>query len=126
MRPFTRAGKQPDLVRETEAALRALKASVGDDPLLVALAPPPFSVDPARLAATWRLLGLDPAKAQPDRPRDLVLGLLEALDIPGCDLTPALRAAVAEGRDPYFTHDGHWNEVGHAIVAERIEACLPR
>lgn len=124
LRPFTDAALPPGYLRETEAALQYLKTSVGTDELLVAIAPPPFAVDPARLSATWELLGLDPARAAPDHPRDLVVGLLTRLGIPACDLTDPLRASVARGEDPYFTYDGHWNAVGHALVAERIAECL--
>jgi hypothetical protein len=124
LRAFTRAGPPRHEVQQTEAALRALKDAVGADGLVVAIAPPAFAVDPVRLDATWRLVGLDPAQAQPDRARDLVAELLQRLGIRACDLTDALRASVQRGEDPYFTYDGHWNAVGHARVAQRLEACL--
>jgi hypothetical protein len=124
LRAFTRAGPPRHEVQQTEAALRALKDAVGADGLVVAIAPPAFAVDPVRLDATWRLVGLDPAQAHPDRARDVVADLLRRLEIRACDLTDALRASVERGEDPYFTYDGHWNAVGHARVAERLEDCL--
>lgn len=105
----------------TEA--RAAAAARGDA-LMVALAPPAFGVHPERLASTFEVVGLDPAQATPDAPRDAVARELRALGVPTCDLTPPLRAAAGAGQALYFTYDGHWTAAGHAVVAEAIAACL--
>lgn len=110
----------------TERALRELQAVLraAGDPVLVAVAPPAFAVDPARLEATFGLLGLDLAQADPGAPARAVVKLLEGLGLPACDLGPALAAAVAEGEQPYFQYDGHWTPDGHAVVAARLAECL--
>lgn len=44
---------------------------------------------------------------------------------PVLDLTPALRRADRGILGaPYFTHDGHWTETGHAVAARETEAFL--
>ena len=44
---------------------------------------------------------------------------------PVLDLTPALlRAAGRLGRRTYFTHDGHWNALGHRAAGEAVAAWL--
>ncbi len=67
-------------------------------------------------------------------PDEFVRMLLERLDakesvvrdwcaaesLPFLTLTPALRAAAAEGRQTYYTYDQHWSPVGHAVAAEAI------
>jgi len=92
--------------------------------LVVALAPPAFVVHPERLASTFEVVGLDPARARPDAPRDALVHELEGLDIASCDLTPALRTASASGERLYFTYDGHWTDAGHAVVAEAMADCI--
>lgn len=39
-------------------------------------------------------------------------------------LTPALRAALAAGRQAYYTYDQHWSPEGHAVVAEAVNEFL--
>jgi hypothetical protein len=36
------------------------------------------------------------------------------------DLTPVFRAHAAQGEQLYFRYDAHWNECGHALVAQTI------
>ncbi len=39
-------------------------------------------------------------------------------------LTPALRDAIAAGRQAYYTYDQHWSPEGHAVVAEAVNEFL--
>jgi len=119
------------LQRLLPATRRALSearqaAEARGDQLLVALAPPAFVVHPDRLASTFEVVGLDPAQATPDAPRDAVVRELRSLGIQTCDLTPALRDAAAYGQALYFTYDGHWTAAGHAVAAEAITGCMAR
>jgi hypothetical protein len=95
-----------------------------DDALVVAVAPPAFQVDTARAAGTLQMVGLDPADADLEAPRRAVLTALRQLGIRTCDLVDPLKEALAAGKSTYFTFDGHWNSVGHAVVAEALEPCL--
>lgn len=125
---FSREGTRSlqRLLPRTEAALREARdaARQRGDTLVVALAPPAFVVHEDRLASTFEVVGLDPATATPDAPRDALLGVLQRLQIPACDLTDALRAAASSGDALYFTYDGHWTARGHAVVADRLASCL--
>ena len=109
--------------RDALAWLRDLTRGAGQH-LVVALAPPVIAVDQARLAPTFELAGLSPAGADVDAPARAVLGLLDSLAIPACDLTPALRAAQERGVESYLVYDGHWSSEGHAVVAEALQGCL--
>ena len=40
------------------------------------------------------------------------------------DLTPPLEEAARAGQRLYFTHDGHWNAAGHALVAQVLAEYL--
>jgi hypothetical protein len=40
------------------------------------------------------------------------------------DLTEALQARVASGRNVYFHDDSHWNAAGHETASEALEARL--
>jgi hypothetical protein len=44
--------------------------------------------------------------------------------VPLVDPRPALRAALADGRRPYFLLDGHWNALGNALAAEALERAI--
>ncbi len=124
---FTREGeRRRNGVRgETERALEELKRATTQrgQRLLVAVAPPAFVIDPARVAPTLSLVGLDPASAELDAPAALLLDILRRMDIAACDLSPALRAA-GDPASLYFTWDGHWTPRGHAVVADALAACL--
>ncbi len=75
------------------------------------------------MAATFSLVGLDPDRGRPDAPRQALLGLLRELGLQACDLSPALLGAVGD-RPLYFPWDGHWTAAGHAVVAQRLAACI--
>lgn len=45
-------------------------------------------------------------------------------DIPFVSLTTALRAAVSQGKQVYFTYDQHWTPDGHEVVAQAIHRFL--
>ena len=126
---FTRGGEgrlSNQLQRASAAALIALRQDMQQrgDRLVVAVAPPAFEIIPARLDATFALVGLDPAEADVDQPARQVHALLAQLGIQSCDLVEPLRRAAEAGRTVYYTYDGHWTADGHAVVAEAIQACL--
>ena len=91
--------------------------------LIVAIAPPAFVIDQSRLAPTFSLVNLPADKALIDAPQQSVLKLLHQLNIPACDLTPALRTAEQEA-PTYLTFDGHWTQHGHRAVAKQLAVCL--
>jgi hypothetical protein len=120
------AGTLQRLLPSTRRALSEARQATQrrGDRLVVALAPPAFVVHPDRLASTFEVVGLDPARARPDAPRDAIARELASLGIETCDLTPALRAAADAGQALYFTYDGHWTAAGHAVVADAMATCL--
>ncbi len=128
LRPFTRDGRREleSLVAQSQPALAALRASTRQrgDRLLVAVAPPAFQVESARLEATMRLVGLNPSQAAPDQVTDAVESALASAGIPSCDLLSPLRAAQAADQRVYLAYDGHWSPAGHAVVADAIKDCL--
>jgi lysophospholipase L1-like esterase len=109
--------------REALAWLKRL-CDEADQRLVVALAPPLIAIDQRRLAPTFELAGLSPQGADPHAPTRAIEALLAELDIPSCDLTPALEASQAAGEDPYLVYDGHWSARGHQVVADALQACL--
>jgi len=113
------------LLPQTRTALEELLSATRTrgDRLLVALAPPAFVVDPARVGPTFKLMGLDPAQATLDAPGAAVADLLKGLGIDACDLSPALRRGAQESA-MYLTYDGHWTPAGHAVVAQALAACI--
>lgn len=125
--PFTAEGADQlaALLPATRQALADLSAAAGQrgHRLVVALAPPAFVVHPERMAATFSLVGLDPDRGRFDAPRQALLGLLRELGLQACDLSPALLGAVGD-RPLYFPWDGHWTAAGHAVVAQRLAACI--
>ena len=128
LRPFTREGQAElkALVTQSAPALAALRASTRQrgDRLIVAVAPPAFQVESARLEATMRLVGLNPSQAAPDQVTDAVEAALAAAGIQSCDLLAPLRSAQSAGERVYLAYDGHWSPAGHAVVAQALKGCL--
>ncbi len=123
---FTAGGRQElqNLTAKSRDALTDFKRAVEarGDRLMVALAPPSFAIDPAVAAATLAQFGLhDPA---PDAPRQAILGVLQQLAMPTCDLSPPLQEAAAAGGAPFFKYDGHFTAEGHRVVAAALADCL--
>ncbi len=118
-------GRLAQLKPGTERALTEFREETRQrgDHLLVAVAPPAFQVDPARMEATFRVVGLDPAEADLDAPLRAVQGILRRLGLAGCDLVSPLRDAAESGEHLYFTFDGHWTPAGHAVVAQTLRDC---
>lgn len=128
LRLFTQEG-QGELggkLRATETALLAAKRATEERgaKLVVAIAPPAFVVEEDRLAPTFGLVGLDPAKAELDGPERQVKALLDRLGVASCSLTEPLRVAAKAGEAPYFQYDGHWTAAGHTVVAHTLASCL--
>jgi hypothetical protein len=62
----------------------------------------------------------NPAAYDVDWPTEWVKTWCEDQDILYLDLTPVFRAHAAQGEQLYFRYDAHWNEWGHALVAQTI------
>lgn len=61
---------------------------------------------------------------QVDRPRAVVRSFCEKNALKFCDLTDELRAEARNGHQLYLRVSGHWNEAGHALVADATAQCL--
>ncbi|MCP4810249.1 MAG: hypothetical protein GY913_24015 [Proteobacteria bacterium] len=125
---FTDQGRmtRERLLPRTERALielRDLTKAAGDE-LVVAIAPPVFVVDQARLDPTLELVGLQAGTGQPDALRDDLVGILDRIGVTACDLTPGLRESQDAGESPYLQYDGHWAPDGHRAVGESLAGCL--
>lgn len=123
LRLFTLDGekRRSQLRNQSKRALQQLRdyTRQNDMELMVAIAPPAFVIHPERLDATFKLVDLDPNRADVDAPQQLVQDILTELKIPLCDLSPALRSV----EQPYLTFDGHWTLEGHTVVADAIATC---
>jgi hypothetical protein len=119
-------GRIQGAMPHTERAFQELAAWTKErgDRLVVALAPPVFAVDPARLAPTLSLVGLDPASGDTTTLHAAVTAVLGRQGIAACDLQAPLRAAQAAGEEPYLHYDGHWSAAGHRVVADALAGCL--
>ena len=116
-------GAQMPMTRNALADLSRAIAERGDR-LMVAVAPPAFQIESERLASTFALVGLDPARARPDAVSQAVLDELKRQSIAYCDLVEPLRRAHRAGREMYLQYDGHWSPKGHVIVADALERCF--
>lgn len=110
----------PDTARALDELARTAEAK--GDPLLVAVAPPGWAVDPPALRT---LLEQFKVSGEPtDAPHQAVIQALSDRGIPTCDLWKPFADAAAAGNRAYLRFDGHWNREGHRIAAEAIAACL--
>ena len=125
LRIFTQDGhgRLQQLKQKTAEALKLLRKTAGDTPLIVGIAPPAFVIDTARMAPTFSLVGLDPQQAQLEAPQKVILELLTQLKIPHCDLSTALTQAQTKTA-MYFEYDGHWTQAGHQVVADELQRCI--
>jgi lysophospholipase L1-like esterase len=128
LRFFTAAG-EPELQVAASASIDAVRmlrerCRGSGQELLVALAPPPWAVDPALLERSLRSVGLDDAQLAVEAPHRALLARLDHEGIPACDLTPALLAAQRAGRAPFLRLEGHWSPAGHEVAADALARCL--
>ncbi len=132
------ASEQWAAIRENFLRMRDLCAQ-REDRFIIAYAPSkphvmlPLAVDriPAdKLHAFARLREDD--LPPPEEFRDELMGSLDnkerlvrewcaAEKIEFVSLTEPLRAAMADGRQVYFTYDDHWSPKGHEVVAEVLD-----
>ena len=116
-------GRLQQLRQKTTEALKVLRKTAGDRPLTVAIAPPAFVIDTARMAPTFSLVGLDPQQAALEAPQKAILELLVQLKIPHCDLSTALTQGQ-QSEPMYFEFDGHWTKAGHRVVGAELQKCM--
>ncbi len=106
----------------TEAILAAMKAltdSMGAR-LLLASVPNKVQVYQEEWDKAVKQYGMRAEDYELDKPNRLLSEICERHDILYLDLAPALRRDVAQGGDPYFTLDDHWNATGNRLVAQAI------
>ena len=65
-------------------------------------------------------------RRNPERVPKRLRAICEAMSLPLLDPRPALRAKESSGVRAYFPQDGHWNEVGNAVVAEELAPFVRR
>jgi lysophospholipase L1-like esterase len=73
-----------------------------------------LEIPPGSLVASWR----------DARVNERTAAWAEREGIAFLDTTPTLRAEAEAGSHPYLLDDVHWNERGHALVAEAVSARL--
>jgi len=112
--------------RRTEAILSALDAEVRKDGarLLLFYVPEHSEVDEAVWEATRRKYRLGRRAPGFEKVHRRFQDAAQRLGIPMVAPHAALRAAEARGSSGYFRHDGHWNEIGHAIAADGVARFL--
>ncbi len=64
--------------------------------------------------------GLEAEDYDLDKPNRLLGEICERHEVVYIDLGPALRREVAQGGNPYYTIDDHWNAAGHRLTAQII------
>ena len=114
--------------RSTERIIEALHREVRSDRagLLIAYIPSRMEVRDR----DWQLTVLRHDLNEEVWDRGLVVrrlrDLASRMEVPVLDLTPDLREAERGWRSPYYTHDGHWNALGHAVAARAVQGELHR
>ncbi len=56
--------------------------------------------------------------------RELWQSVAQAQRFEFLDMTPILRAAIENGRSPYFFADTHWNQLGHDLARQELRKYL--
>lgn len=107
------------MVRESMQQFRKVSTEM-DSSLVIVIAP-------SKEQVYWELVrrfapGAD--ELDPDRPTRAVLEYCRAEGIMVCDLTPAMRAAAANGEQLYHRISGHWNDNGGRVAGEEMARCL--
>jgi hypothetical protein len=95
-------------------------ANAREVPVLFVLIPPDFQVDPPLLHRHAAVFGIETSDIRIDQPNELLVGRLSDRGLTVLDPTPALRAAVAEGRRTHGSVDSHYTAHGHAVTWEFI------
>ena len=114
--------------RSTERIIEALHREVRSDRagLLIAYVPSRMEVRDR----DWQLTVLRHDLNEHVWDRGLVARRLREIasraGVPFLDLTPDLREAERVWASPYYTHDGHWNALGHDVAARAVERELGR
>jgi hypothetical protein len=85
----------------------------------VVLVPDRYQVDAALWGRHVARLGLDAAAFDLERPQRLFATWSSETGIPVIDLLPELQARNRDNTF-YYEIDAHWNEAGHALVAETL------
>jgi hypothetical protein len=110
-----------DMWRRTAVILRALDEAVRRQGgrLAILYVPSRLEVNEESLVLTDERyhLGL---RRNPERIPKRLRAMCEAMSIPLLDPREALRAKESAGVRAYFPQDGHWNELGNAVVAEEL------
>lgn len=122
-----REGMLEATVTDIAETIVAIARSAGQSGarFLVLTFPAEFQVDPAFADDVARHAGRSIEDYDLDRPIRLLREQLSDHDVETFDLTPALRAAHAEG-PVYQPRDTHWNQDGDRVVADAIAAYLER
>lgn len=92
--------------------------------VLVLVSPAEVQINPDLFAATVGRLQADASQFDLELPNRLVAGIIKTVDptLPVLDLTPLLRTSMADGLNPYYPLDAHWNAQGNRIVGEALTA----
>jgi len=96
----------------------------GGGKLAVVLLPLRFQLTDSLFSRFLANGGLHPPPVL-DTPQREATRLASGLGIPVIDLLPTFRQWVADGgASPYLEWDGHWNQIGHRLAAERVVSGL--
>jgi lysophospholipase L1-like esterase len=111
------------LVRELEREVEADGATFG-----AFVVPAKETVSPLAWRAWLAMMPEQHERAlDPERPTTASLAMLRGEGVPTLDLLPPLRAHLAAtGGTGYFPLDIHWNEHGHAVVADALTTFVER
>ena len=110
-----------EMWRRTAVILKSFRREVEAHAGRLALlyVPSRLEVNDAALVATDERFHMG-LRRNRDRVFKRLKATCDAIGIPLADPREALRAAEQPDRPAYFPNDGHWNEVGNAVVAEQL------